>query len=120
MDHGYGVMSQVSHTTTCKISYIWAHQPLAEISIYDKTRDSSHLPGLGRPLARCGSSSSSSSALAPDSMRSLDKDHHALQGAGNSRGPLTEPAVTQKEQSQRAVPRSVPMCQGMHSRGARY
>lgn len=36
MDHSYGVMSQVSGMTTCKIPYIWAHQLLAKINVYGK------------------------------------------------------------------------------------
>lgn len=72
MDHGYGVTSQVSGTTTCKISYIWAHQPLAEISVYGKTTQLQPSAWAWQTLARCGSSRGSS-ALASNPTRSQDK-----------------------------------------------
>lgn len=110
MDHGYGVTSQVSGTTTCKISYIWAHQRLAEIFVYSKTHST---PATCLCLAGLWHIVGAAAAAALPWFQTLQeartRDHHALQEVGHSQRPLTEHAVTQHEQSWRAVPCSVPV-----------
>lgn len=108
--HSYGIVSQVSHPTTHKISYIWARQPLAEISVYD---DSSTCLGLADLWHIVGAAAALPWLQTPREART--RDPHALQVAGHSWGPLTEHAATQHEQGWRAVPCSVPMCRSTYT-----
>lgn len=117
MDDGYTAMSQVSGTTMCKISYSWAHQPLAEISVYSKKNTRLQPPawawqifGMLWELQQ----------LCPGS-RPHEKPGQGVtvdcQEWGMAGGPLVR-RVTQHEQSQRAVLCSMPMHGRRHAQRA--
>ena len=118
VDHGYGLMGQVSGTTTHNISYNWAHQPLADISVYNKTHPTpAPYSSLADPWHAVGAAAAALPLLQtlPEVRR---RDCCALPGAGRSQGPLTKHAGTQHEQSQRGVPCSMPMCWRRHTQRA--
>lgn len=88
MDDGYRAMSQVSGTTMCKISYSWAHQPLAEISVYSKKKHTTPATCLGlEDLWHVGAAAALSWLQTPREART--RGRCGLSGVGHGRGPLT-------------------------------